>query len=182
MNSLLQTPAVLAALVAWLSATPTGLADVARREALRRQLTAESEQVLTNQGLPAVVAPAAVEVPEGTLGVARTPPAEESAPDASPAAPATGDEAWWRQRIMSARESLERNQVLADAMQSRINALQTDVVNRDDPAQREVLRQQLQRALDELDRLTKQIAADEQAIRDIQVEARRQRVPPGWLR
>lgn len=182
MNSLLQTPAVVAALVAWLSATPTGLADAARREALRRQLTEESVQKLTNQGLPPGPAAAAVQLPAGPEGAAEAAPAAPAqAPDEG-AAPATRGEDWWRQRITAARESLERNQVLADAMQSRINGLQADVVNRDDPAQQAVLRQQLQRSLDELDRLTQQIAADTQSIRDIQVEARRQRVPPGWLR
>jgi hypothetical protein len=40
----------------------------------------------------------------------------------------------------------------------------------------------LQRALNETARLAKQIELDEQAIKDIQDEARKQRVPPGWVR
>ena len=81
-----------------------------------------------------------------------------------------------------ARSSLERNQVLADAMQSRINGLNTDVVNIDDPFQQGQLRNQLTRAMTELDRLNRQIAADTQAIKDIQTEARKMRIPPGWVR
>ena len=84
--------------------------------------------------------------------------------------------------MAAARSSLERNQVLTEAMQSRVNGLQTDVVNRDDPAQREELRRQLQRALNELDRLKQSIKRDEQSIKDIQTEARRDRIPPGWVR
>jgi hypothetical protein len=67
-------------------------------------------------------------------------------------------------------------------MQSRINALQFDVVNIDDPAQQAQARQALGRALGELDRLQKQVKADRQEIARIQDEARRQRVPPGWIR
>jgi hypothetical protein len=72
--------------------------------------------------------------------------------------------------------------VLADALQSRINALQTDVIFTDDPAQQAVLRQELGRALGELERMQEQVEADRQEIADIQEEARRQRVPPGWVR
>ena len=39
-----------------------------------------------------------------------------------------------------------------------------------------------QKAIDELNRLTKQIADDKKAIADLQEEARRAGVPPGWLR
>ena len=67
-------------------------------------------------------------------------------------------------------------------MQSHVNALQTDVVNRDDPAQQAALRQRLTAALAELERLTAQIAADRQAILDIEDEARRLNVPAGWIR
>ena len=84
--------------------------------------------------------------------------------------------------MANTRASLERNQVLAEAMQSRINGLQTDFVNRDDPAQRAEVRKQLQRALDEQDRLKQAITRDEQAIKDIQTEARKNRIPPGWVR
>ena len=80
------------------------------------------------------------------------------------------------------RESLERDEVLADAMQSKINSLQTDIVNRDDPAQQNQLRQQLARSLAELDRLKKQVETGKKKITDIQTEARRQGVPPGWIR
>ena len=84
--------------------------------------------------------------------------------------------------MTSARDALERDEVLADAMQSRINGLQTDIVNRDDPAQQGQLRQQLARALAELDRLKKLVETDRKAIADIQNEATQQGVPPGWIR
>jgi hypothetical protein len=84
--------------------------------------------------------------------------------------------------MANARVTLERDQVLTDALQSRINALQSDVIFIDDPAQQAVLRQQLGRTLGEFERLRQKLDADQQEIVDIQEDARRQRVPPGWIR
>jgi hypothetical protein len=80
------------------------------------------------------------------------------------------------------RAELERDQVLADALQTRINSLTADFTARDDPAQRGVIGADRQRALDELERLKRQIEKDRKAIADVEEEARRARVPPGWLR
>jgi hypothetical protein len=77
---------------------------------------------------------------------------------------------------------LDHNHVLADALQSRINALTADFSARDDPAQRALIGVARQKALDELDRLKKSIRSDQKAIADFQEEARRASVPPGWLR
>ena len=71
---------------------------------------------------------------------------------------------------------------MAEAMQSHVNALQNDVVNRDDPAQQALLRQRLATALGELERLKDQIAADRKTILEIQDEARRLGVPAEWIR
>jgi t-SNARE complex subunit (syntaxin) len=84
--------------------------------------------------------------------------------------------------MADARGALERDELLVEGMQSRVNALQTDVINRDDPAQQAQLRVQLQRAIDELARLQKTVDADRKAIETIQTEARRKGVPPGWIR
>ena len=43
---------------------------------------------------------------------------------------------YWKERIDAARLALERDSGYLDAMQTRINSLTTDFVNRDDPAQR----------------------------------------------
>ena len=67
-------------------------------------------------------------------------------------------------------------------MQSRINALTTDFVNRDDPAQRAVIADDRQKAIAELERLARANVDGTKAIADIEEEARRAGVPPGWLR
>ena len=80
------------------------------------------------------------------------------------------------------RDRLDRDQIYVDALQSRVNALSTDFVNRDDPVQRAQVASDRQRALGELERLKRQIADEKQAIADLEEEARRAGVPPGWLR
>ena len=77
---------------------------------------------------------------------------------------------------------MDQNQILVDAMQTRINALSTDFVNRDDPAQRSVIERDRQKALTELARLKKAVVDGKKAIADLEEEARRAGVPPGWLR
>jgi hypothetical protein len=80
------------------------------------------------------------------------------------------------------REQLQRSKLFAEALQSRINALTTDFVNRDDPYQRAQIAQQRQEALAELDRVTRDIDNYSKAVDDLQEEARRAGVPPGWVR
>ena len=92
------------------------------------------------------------------------------------------DEKTWRKRITNARESLQRSQAFADALQSQLNALSTDFVNRDDPVQRQQIAKQRDGVVAELDRVKKEVAAQTKAISDIQEEARRANVPAGWVR
>jgi hypothetical protein len=113
------------------------------------------------------------------------PPPKADAPPAAPSATAAApvqDEKYWRQRISNARGLLDRAKVLADAMQSRINALTTEFVARDDPAQRAQLAQDRDRAVVELARLRADVEKFTQSIADIEEEARRAGVPAGWLR
>ena len=79
----------------------------------------------------------------------------------------------WRERVKAERDALERAKMFADALQSRINALTTDFVNRDDPAQRNVIAADRDKALAEMDRVKKEIEQHTKAIADIQEEARR---------
>ena len=55
-------------------------------------------------------------------------------------------------------------------------------MNRDDPAQRAQIARDKQKAMDELNRLKAAIQNDKKAITDLEEEARKAGVPPGWLR
>ena len=95
---------------------------------------------------------------------------------------AHGTKGTWRGKLEGARTALTRAQLFQDALQSRINALSTDFVNRDDPAQRAVIAADRQKALAELDRVKQEIAQNQKAIVAIQEEGRRAGAPAGWLR
>ena len=81
-----------------------------------------------------------------------------------------------------ARDSLQRSQMFAEALQSRINGLNTDFTSRDDPAQRDSVAADRQKALAELQRVKDEIVKQTKAIADIQEEARKSGVPAGWVR
>jgi hypothetical protein len=107
--------------------------------------------------------------------------ADEVKPDEKPVEPPK-DEQWWRARMTTARAALERDKLLLAALDNRVSTLTRDVVNRDDPAQRAVLINERLRALEELDLMRKQVDADTEAIAQVEEDARKAGVPPGWIR
>ena len=92
------------------------------------------------------------------------------------------EEEKWRERMKNARETLDRAKSYSDALQIKINSLNTDFVNRDDPVQRAGIAKERDKSLAELDRLKKEIADHNKAITAIQDEARRAGAPSGWVR
>ena len=156
-----------------LAQTPS-LADVARKEQERRKGQKAAGKVYTKKDLP----------PPPPPGTAPATPVAAQKTD--PAAVKTGeeekDEAWWKNRINTAREQLRRNEIFAEALQTRINGLSTDFVNRDDPYQRSKIAEERDKSLAELARVRADVSRLKQQIDDIEEEARKAGVPPGWLR
>jgi hypothetical protein len=184
------------------------LADVARKEQERRKAAAsvakpdkdkdkdKAKKVYTNDDLgPGGPQPEAAPA-EAVAGQAAPPaqgththqaPADQApAPAAGAPAPAAAgenrDENWWRNRITTARADLQRQTLFLEAIQSRVNALTTDFVNRDDPAQRDQIAVERQKNLTELERVQKDIERLKKQVADIEEEARSAGVPAGWLR
>jgi hypothetical protein len=173
-----------------------GLGDVAKREAERRKAVGTPGKVYTNDNLRTEVPPTSA---PATTSQGTTAPAEPAAQTsaAAPGVAAPGSQALgtgnapeagpmtedaWRKRVTAARDALSRAQVFAEALQSRINALTTDFVNRDDPAQRNAIAAERQKSLAELDRVKQEIVDHQKAISAIQDDARRAGVPAGWVR
>jgi hypothetical protein len=168
---------------------------VARREEERRKALKGTGKVYTNDSLAAEGQPAPPASPAPPVAAAApaspaAPPSQTTPPEPGPTTPAPSadaaaapkSEGEWRKRAASVREALSRAQIFAEALQSRINALSTDFVNRDDPAQRDVVAAERQKALAELDRVKKEIQDHQKALTALQDEARRAGVPPGWVR
>jgi hypothetical protein len=178
---LLVTVVALGATSAAWSQTPPPLADVAKKEAERRKAIKSPGKVYTNEDVAktkGTMTSAAPVAPAVAPASAQAAPVAE--PEPSPEPPR--DEAYWRARMADARERLRRSQLFADSLQTRINALTADFTRWDDPYQRAAIGQQRADALAELDRVKREIDALTQEIADIEEEARRAGVPPGWLR
>jgi len=79
-------------------------------------------------------------------------------------------------------DSIDRAKLFADSLQSRINGLTAEFSAKDDPAQRNTVAADRQKALTELDRVKKEIQQKTKDLADLQEEARKSGVPPGWLR
>ena len=93
-----------------------------------------------------------------------------------------GDAAYWRKKQQDLQGALDRAKLFADSLQSRINGLTAEFSAKDDPAQRAVVSADRQKALTELDRVKKEIQQHTKDLADLQEEARKSGVPPGWLR
>jgi hypothetical protein len=168
-----------------LAQTPT-LGEVAKKEADRRKAQPPSGKVYTNKDLPASAQiPAAAAPASGPeTGTPVDPVAAAAAEKPAEQKPEgeIKDEAWWKNRIMSTREELRRNEMFAEALQTRINALSRDYTSRDNPAQRRQIGQDRAEALSELNRVKQDVERGKKQVADIEEEARKASVPPGWLR
>jgi hypothetical protein len=176
--------AICLAAVMTATASAQSLGDLAKQEEARRNAIKKPGKVLTADTIRATSAPStgdpvpAASAPASTPGKAGdAPPDKKPKPEDDPKS-----EASWRTRVQGARDVLQRSQVFAEALQSRINALSTDFTSRDDPAQRAAVATDRQKALAELTRVKDDIVRQTKAIADIQDEARKAGVPPGWVR
>jgi hypothetical protein len=177
------------------------LADVARKEEQRRKHIKTPSEVITNKDLhaPDVVTPPQGEsttAPDGSVqpaepseGDQATAPDTEQ-PSATSTPPPPGDDEAsraksqeeWAKAMADARAELERTKMFAEALQTRANSLLTDFTNRDDPAQRSAIDLERRKTLAEIDRAKADIVKQTKALADLETAARRQGVPPGWLR
>ena len=161
------------------------LAEVARQEEARRREIRKPAKVYTNKDL-AIVPPPAAAAPTPSDKPA-TPPAADGAkaPPPTPDAKDQGaikDQKYWSGRMQDLLAQLDRDQIYTEALESRVNALTLDLTVRDDPSQRAAITRDRQKAVDELDRLKVALQRTATAIADLEEEARRASVPPGWLR
>ena len=188
----------LAALAVPVVAQTPSLGDIAKKEQERRKGSKQPAKVYTNDDLKGggQASPPATEghateaaAPAGQADAPQVQAAADAPKDGKPAAAkeAPGaadakDEEAWRGRITQARDELRRNEVFAQALQSRINALTTDFAARDNPVERAQIADERQKALAELERVKGEIDTSKKQIVEIEEDARKAGVPPGWLR
>ena len=171
------------------TAQAPSLGEVARKEAERRKAQQPAGKVYTNKDLP----------PSAQKGTPAPPPSTDALIPPDPAAPGEQkpegakpdeqkpegeqkNEAWWKARMAEAREQVRRNEMFAEALQTRINSLSRDFTARDNPVQRAKIGEDRAETLNELARVKQEIDNGKKAIADLEEEARKAGVPPGWLR
>ena len=165
------------------TAAAQSLGDLAKQEEARRKAIKAPGKVLTADTIRSIPVPS-----PGSVAAAAATPGKDKDSDASadkkakPEDDPKAKEAAWRKRIQGARDALQRAEVFAEALQSRINGLSADFTARDDPAQRTAVANERQKALAELDRVKDDIVKQTKAIADIQEEARKTGAPAGWVR
>ena len=177
MSTLWQSPVLILALAAWLAAPPRTLGEAAEREALRRKAMPKAHTVLTNVGQPLEVPLGAVTPPNPATtdpGKAGEDPSKKDEPKK--------DETWWRKRITDAREALVKQEALVETLQTRINGLQRDFLQVSGGPKVDQIRMELNSSIAEQEVAKRQVETYRRAITDIQEEARRSNVPPGWIR
>ena len=194
MRKLLST-ALFAGALAMIAApvAAQSLGELAKREAARKKATPPAKKTYTNDDLKQIPPPAgtaAAKTGDGKDGAKPGDPADKPADakpepekvDATKPPEPAKTEAYWRTRMDQAREDIRRNEAFREALQSRVNALTADFTARDDPAQRAKIADDRQKALAEMARLGEDIEKGKKHITDIEDEARRAGVPPGWIR
>jgi hypothetical protein len=161
------------------------LADVAQKEEARRKATPEATKIYTNKDLNA--APAGPVLPADAK--AGEPAKDAGAKDAKASDDAAAkdkqsvrDKTYWFGRLTKLQQQVDKDESAALAIQTRDDSLSADVVKADDPDQRLTINRERQKSVAELNRLTKSIADGKKSIADLEEEARRAGVPPGWLR
>lgn len=169
-------------------AASQSLAEAARREEARRKAVQKPAKVYTNTSLrsvpgeviPTPPGPVSEQEPPSTRGAASGQPSAEAQP--TTAIDPTRTQEYWKKRMADAVQERDNNALMLDALESRVNGLWADFTARDNPLERAGIASNRQKALDELERRKTLHVSLVKAISDLEDEARRANIPPGWLR
>jgi DNA repair exonuclease SbcCD ATPase subunit len=157
------------------------LADVARKEETRRKDVKKPSRVITNKDLKASDNVAPPPPPQGQAPAPAPADNADKTDDGQPKAEASDEQAW-RQKMTDARTALERSEMHLEALQNRIDGLWAQFTAHDNYVERERIEADRKKALAEYDRVKAEIEDHKKAITDLEEQARRANVPPGWLR
>lgn len=152
--------------------------------------TKDPGHVFTNADLPEqpVAVPSPSPAPGGAgrgsvnvLGSAAAPPAAPS-----PSGPVSPEmtESYWRERATERRREVGRAEQRVPPLEQRIADLRNDrnPTNVMDPNREQNRQAQLAQAIADLERAKADVERAKQALTDLEEDARRKSIPPGWLR
>jgi chromosome segregation ATPase len=117
--------------------------------------------------------------------VPTTPPAASSSSDLPPSRGASEDEeAGWRGRANAFRDSISSAEKSIPEIEDRIAGLRNDrsPTNLMDPNREQHRQAEIAKAQAELEAVKAGLETSRKALADLEEEARRKGIPPGWLR
>jgi hypothetical protein len=183
-------PAVAITLSLFVGATSLsaqGLGDLARKAEEVKKAAKKGAKVYTNADAGNIQAATAV-TPAERSGAAASTAGDTAQAAEKPAADAKTpqkDQAYWAERMKTLQTQLERDTLAAEAMQTRVNSLRSQLTLGDQGVSGSsfaTVEQNKTRAEAELARLQKSVEEGKKKIADLEEEARRAGVPAGWLR
>ena len=150
--------------------------DAEKKEAEKKDAPKPEKKVYTNDDLKKAkgdsvlfLGPAAVTQPLSGLGDNST----------------GGDEQFWRGRVQSARKAIEDSEAKVREAEARVVPTRTDVNPTEgvmSPTRQMAMDAERQKVQDELVAAKAAVVAAKLALENLEEEARRKSVPPGWLR
>jgi hypothetical protein len=160
------------------SASAQSFGTIARQEEARRKTISTPSKVITNRDLKPVESPIRSSAPAtvttgAAVSVNLPPEPKYMARDAS----------YWLNRMRDLQTRLDRSMLQAAALQNRADSLSHDFDSTGfDRSRRSTIDSERQMIRTELELVKAEIAATGKQIFDLEDEARRSNVPPGWLR
>ncbi|HUG52978.1 MAG TPA: hypothetical protein VMR21_05235 [Vicinamibacteria bacterium] len=149
--------------------------------------TRKPGHVFTNQDLPAEPAPVPAASPgtgRGSISEVGPHASEIPAIEATPPPPPEQTEAYWSERATQARQAVVSGEGRVAELEQRISELRDDrnPVNVMDPNREQNRRAQIAEVQAELEAARVTLDAARRALAELEDEARRKSIPPGWLR
>jgi len=156
------------------TAAAQSLGEVAERT--KKERKGKEAKVYTNDDLGAEHS-AAPPAAAGSAAAASTAAAPSPAPTMDPAQR-------WRRDAKARRDAIKRAEGKVAAAQARVDALLVDLnpTNVMDPNRLQTLEADRAKAAADLEAAKDELAKARQALEDLEEEARKSGVPPGWLR
>ena len=152
--------------------------------------------VFTNEDLPAQPSPPAIPSP-GPAGTGRgtvtklpptavvpaTPPPASNASDLAASRSAAEDEAGWRGRAKGLRDAVSGGEKTVMELEGRIAELRNDrsPTNLMDPNREQTRQAEITKAQAALESAKAALESSRRSLADLEEEARRKGIPPGWL-
>lgn len=156
---------------------PESLAEAARKARAAEKTAPKATMVFTNDNIPSASNGVSV------VGQAAASSSTETA-NSAPTTPAgSGDEAAWRQKFADARHKIDQDKQELAVMQRELGELNVQYyANPTQALMQSISRSDITKKQAAINAKQKQLAADQQALSDLQDQLRKAGGDPGWAR